>query len=158
LEAFAPFRLSASGEFAVHKLLIPIDGSDNAMRALDYALRLAKEGGPIAIRLLTVHPEPVIYGEIQIYVSTQKVEELQEQHSRDILRPAEAAAKAAGVPFESEVIVGDTASTIVRRAEELGCDGIVMGTRGMTAIGNLVMGSTATKVIHLARLPVTLIK
>lgn len=142
----------------MHKLLIPIDGSDNALRSLDYSLKLAKETGRVAIHLLTVHPEPVIYGEIQIYVSTQKFEELQEQHSRDILAPAEAAAKAAGVPCESEVITGDTALTIVRRAEELQCDGIVMGTRGLSAIGNLVMGSIATKVIHLTKLPVTLIK
>jgi nucleotide-binding universal stress UspA family protein len=38
------------------------------------------------------------------------------------------------------------------------CDGIVMGTRGMSAVGNLVMGSVATKVIHLTKLPVTLVK
>jgi nucleotide-binding universal stress UspA family protein len=34
----------------------------------------------------------------------------------------------------------------------------VMGTRGMSAIGNLVAGSVATKVIHLTKLPVTLVK
>ena len=47
---------------------------------------------------------------------------------------------------------------IVKRPEELNCDGIVMGTRGMGAIGNLVMGSVATKVVHLTKLPVTLVK
>ncbi|MDP1900390.1 MAG: universal stress protein [Rubrivivax sp.] len=47
---------------------------------------------------------------------------------------------------------------LARRADELGCDGIVMGTRGMTAIGSVVMGSVATKVVHAANVPVTLVK
>ena len=47
---------------------------------------------------------------------------------------------------------------LAKRAEELGCDEIIMGTRGMGAIGNLVMGSVATKVVHLAGIPVTLVK
>jgi nucleotide-binding universal stress UspA family protein len=66
--------------------------------------------------------------------------------------------KASGVPYTSEILVGETASLIVSSAEQHGCDGIVMGTRGMGAIGNLVMGSVATKVVHLSRLPVTLVK
>jgi nucleotide-binding universal stress UspA family protein len=142
----------------MHKLLIPIDGSDNAARALAYALDLAKTNAPIALHLVTVHPEPVIYGEIQVYVPREKMEKLQREHSEDILGPAVEAAKSAGVPFTSEILVGDTASMIVNRANELNCDSIVMGTRGMSAIGNLVMGSIATKVVHLTKLPVTLVK
>lgn len=33
----------------MHKLLVPVDGSDNAMRALEYAIRLAKEYGPMEL-------------------------------------------------------------------------------------------------------------
>jgi nucleotide-binding universal stress UspA family protein len=50
------------------------------------------------------------------------------------------------------------ARSIVERAHELGCTHIVMGTRGMSLLGNLVLGSVATKVIHAARCPVTLVK
>src|SRR6476620_1498709 len=46
---------------------------------------------------------------------------------------------------------------IVRVAKAEGVDAIVMGTRGMRALGNLALGSTATKVIHLAEVPVTLV-
>ena len=60
--------------------------------------------------------------------------------------------------FTTEILVGSVPHAIVKRAEDLGCDGIVMGTRGMGAIGDLVMGSVATKVIHLTKLPVTLVK
>jgi nucleotide-binding universal stress UspA family protein len=142
----------------MRKILVPVDGSENALRALSYALKLAKKDEAIGLHLVTVHQEPVIYGEIQVYVSRERMEELQRNHSMDMLQPAVDAAKAAGVSYTSEILVGDTASMIVKRADELNCDGIVMGTRGMSAVGNLVMGSVATKVVHLTKLPVTLIK
>jgi nucleotide-binding universal stress UspA family protein len=74
------------------------------------------------------------------------------------LRPAIETAKKAGLTFTSEILIGDVAKSIVSCAEASGCCAIVMGTRGMSAIGNLVMGSVATKVIHLTKLPVTLVK
>lgn len=141
----------------MQKLLIPFDGSDNAARALDYALRLAKRT-PTQLHVVTVHPESVVYGEIQVYVSKEKMDELQRKHCEDILQSALDTARAAGVPVTSEILTGDTAAAIVARAEALGCDSIVMGTRGMGAVGNLVMGSVATKVVHLTKLPVTLVK
>jgi nucleotide-binding universal stress UspA family protein len=66
--------------------------------------------------------------------------------------------KDAGIPFTAEVAIGDIAATINKRAEELGCDGIVMGTAGTSAMENLLMGSVATKLVHITKLPVTLVK
>ena len=47
---------------------------------------------------------------------------------------------------------------VVEHANRTGCDMICMGTRGMTAMSGLVMGSVATRVLHLARVPVLLVK
>lgn len=143
---------------AVRRILVPMDGSDNAARALDYALKLAKADKQIEICLVTVQPEPVVYGEVQLYISKEQWAEILKKQSEEILQPAEEAAKKAGVPFKSEILVGDTASAIAKHADKLDCDSIVMGTRGMGAIGNLVLGSVATKVVHLTKRPVTLIK
>jgi nucleotide-binding universal stress UspA family protein len=142
----------------MHKLLVPVDGSENAMRALEYATRLAKEHGPMELVIVYAHEPPLIYGEVAMYLPEEKAKEMLREHSEDILRPAIEKAKAAGVTFTSQVLIGDIAKSIVSFAETSGCDGIVMGTRGMSAISNLVMGSVATKVIHLTKLPVTLVK
>jgi nucleotide-binding universal stress UspA family protein len=142
----------------MHKLLVPFDGSDTAMRALEYAIKLAKEHGPMELVIAYAHEPPLIYGEIAVYLPEDKAEELQLKHSEDMLRPAIEKAKQSGVPFTTEVLIGDIPESIVSCAEALACDGIVMGTRGMSAIGNLVMGSVATKVVHLTKLPVTLVK
>jgi nucleotide-binding universal stress UspA family protein len=142
----------------MHKLLVPVDESDNATRALQYAIRLSKECGPLELYLVNAHEPPFVYGEIAVYITEEKARELQRRHSEDILRPAIEMAKAAGVKFTSEVLIGNVPKVLAQYAEEKGCDGIVMGTRGMGAIANLVMGSVATKVIHLSKLPVTLVK
>jgi nucleotide-binding universal stress UspA family protein len=142
----------------MHKLLVPIDGSDHARRALDYALRLAKEIGGIELHILTVQPEPNVYGEIQVYITEERMAQLQRRHSQDILAPALEAAKAAGVAHTSEIAVGNAASTISKRADELRCEGIVMGTQGRDAVASMLMGSVALKVVHLSKLPVTLVK
>jgi nucleotide-binding universal stress UspA family protein len=142
----------------MHKLLVPFDGSDNAMRALEHAIRLAKENGPTELAIVYAHEPPIIYGEIEIYLPKEKVKELQQKHGEDILRPAIEKAKEARVRFTSQALIGDIPNSIVSYAETSACDAIVMGTRGMSAIGNLVAGSVATKVIHFTKLPVTLVK
>jgi nucleotide-binding universal stress UspA family protein len=139
------------------KLLVAVDGSPNATRAVEYAIRLAKKTGD-ALHLVTVHPEPVIYGEIQVYVPKEKMEELQRKHSEDFLKPAVELVRAAGIVHTSEILIGDTAVVIAQRGKELACESIVMGTSGMGTIATLIMGSVATKVVHLSELPVTLVK
>jgi nucleotide-binding universal stress UspA family protein len=142
----------------MHKLLVPVDGSDNAIRALEHAIRLAKEIGKTELVLVYAHEPPIIYGEIAVYLSEDKAREIQQAHSENILRPAIEKARTSGVSFTSQILIGDIAESIVSSAESSGCDGIVMGTRGMSAIGNLFLGSIATKVIHLTKLTVTLVK
>ena len=105
-----------------------------------------------------MQPEPNVYGEIQVYITEERMAQLQRRHSEDVLAPALAAAKRSGAAFTSEIVVGNAAPMIVERAEQLGCDGIVMGTQGRGAVGSALMGSVALKVVHLTKLPVTLVK
>ncbi|MCC6609087.1 MAG: universal stress protein [Burkholderiales bacterium] len=142
----------------MQKLLVPVDGSENALRAVRHAMAMAKLVGGASIHLAYAHEPPRVYGEIAVYVPAEKIEAFQREHSDAILAAAETILKDAGVPHTKDVLIGDVAPAIVEHAKKLRCTAIVMGTRGMTSIGNLVMGSIATKVIHLADLPVTLVK
>ena len=58
----------------------------------------------------------------------------------------------------THVEIGDPGETIASYASAHGCDEIVMGTGGIGTIGNLLVGSVATKVIQLANMPVMLVK
>jgi nucleotide-binding universal stress UspA family protein len=140
------------------KLLVAVDGSANALRAVQYAIELAKESGSASLHLVTAHEEPRVYGEIAVYVTIEKMAELQRQAAEGALEEAERLIRQAAVPYTREILVGPVAAVIAKRADELGCDSIVMGTRGMTALGNLLMGSVATRIVHFAQVPVTLVK
>lgn len=142
----------------MRKVLVPIDGSDNALRALDVAIGQLRSAPGCELHLLTVHPPVRVYGEIQVYASHEKMEQLASQHARDILAPAEARLASAGIRWRSEQLEGEPAEIITRRAAELGCDSIVMGTRGLGRLANVAFGSVAFKVVHLATVPVTLVR
>ena len=95
----------------MHKMLLPFDGSENALRALDYAIRRAKGAAATSIHLVHAHEEPLIYGEIAVYVSREKMSELQRGHSEGVLAPAEQLLKEAGVAYTKEVIIGPMAES-----------------------------------------------
>jgi nucleotide-binding universal stress UspA family protein len=141
-----------------YKIFVPMDGSDCAERALRHAIALAKRIGDASIHVVHAHDAPVLYGEIAVYVPRDEMERLQREQSERHLARAEAVLKTAGVPFQKEVLIGPIAQALTERAKALGCDAIVMGTHGMTALGKFLIGSTATKVVHLSEIPVTLVK
>ena len=99
-----------------------------------------------------------VSGKVQIFVTPERMRGLANAQSRPILDRAAARLAEAEMSHTVEMLEGDPAEVIGRRAQELGCDAIVMGSRGMGRIANLVVGSVATKVVHLTKLPVTLVK
>jgi nucleotide-binding universal stress UspA family protein len=83
---------------------------------------------------------------------------LPDPHGRSILTDACKLLDDAGRNYRPHVLIGEPALKIDRVARSERVDAIIMGTRGMGALGNLALGSTATKVVHLAEVPVTLVK
>jgi nucleotide-binding universal stress UspA family protein len=140
------------------RLLVAVDGSANSLRAVQYAIELAREAKSLSIHLVTAHEEPRLYGEIAVYVTAEKMAELQRRAAERAMEDAEELIKHAPVTYTREILVGPVAAVIAQRADELGCDGVVIGTHGMSAICNLLMGSVSTKIVHFANVPVTLVK
>lgn len=140
----------------MRKLLIPCDGSDNALRAVRYAASLAKELSDVELELLNVQdPLPQ---KVHSVLSEQEIAHWQAGEADLILQPAREILDAEEVRYQVRTRVGSPANEIARHVQETQCDAIIMGTRGMGPIVNLVIGSVATKVIHLVEVPVTLIK
>jgi len=75
-----------------------------------------------------------------------------------VLRDAEAALTGSGIEYVAEALEGNAAEVIARRAVELGCEQIIMGTRGLGRVGAMLLGSVTTAVIQHAPCPVTLIR
>jgi nucleotide-binding universal stress UspA family protein len=140
------------------KVLLPVDGSDNALRAARHiASRESTCREPTEICLLNVQP-PVASGVVRLFLSQRDLQGYYQDEGEKALAPAREELQKLGVPFSAEVRVGDLAETIVRRARERGCGLIAMGTRGMGSVANLLLGSIASKVISLADVPILLVK
>lgn len=140
------------------KMLIAVDGSDHALRAIDQVARMARGGVPLQAVLLHVRHEPVHYGEISA-ANIEAVELAQKKIQDQVLAEAQSRALGAGVALHSvQRAVGLPAQEIVRVAAEQAVDQIVIGTHGRGAVGSLVLGSVAQRAVHLSPLPVLLVK
>jgi nucleotide-binding universal stress UspA family protein len=140
------------------KLLVPIDGTEASHRALSFAVKLAEGIAASEIHALYVHPPIDVSGKVQVYVTEERMRQLATEQSQEILDAIEGRLRGTPLAHTVEMREGDPAEIIARRAEELGCDAIVMGTRGMGRVAGFVLGSVATRVVHLTSLPVTLVK
>lgn len=137
-------------------ILVPVDGSPASLRALDYAIKTASQTPGSSLVLLNVQN----LGAIAIAGATiaGDLQETASQAWDQALGEAVEKSEAAGAVFKTVVRTGQVAETIAQVAREEDIQQIVMGTRGLGSIQGLLMGSVATKVIHLADVPITLIK
>jgi len=140
------------------KFLVPVDGSTAALRALAAAVSLARLSPGASLHLVHCHDEPIVYGEIAVYVPREKMEQAQRAHSEGILERAAAELRDCGVAFTRDVLTGPPGPTIAAHAAKLGCDAIVMGRHGHSAVHDILVGSVAMKVLHASSLPVVLVR
>jgi nucleotide-binding universal stress UspA family protein len=138
------------------KILIAVDGSEHANRAIDAVAELARNSAQLETVLLCVSPEPIFYGNYTAS-TIQKIEEDQNQQQTTILADAQEHAKSQGLKVLQCVgAYGVIANEIVRAAEQHKVSQIAMGTRGMGAVGAMFLGSVAQRVIHQSPVPVLL--
>ncbi len=136
------------------RILHANDGSGQAFDALALALRLAKDGGS---ELHVVWVEEIDY-------MPEFIEEIREETAtaarrfHTALQRARAMAQEQEVPLETHVVAGHPVRDILRLAEELGADLLVIGGTGHSAFYERMLGTTAGRVVHLAKCPVLVVK
>lgn len=137
-------------------VLVPIDGSECSLRAVQYLISAREGGRGPTLHLLNV--QVGIPGDVSQFVSRADIKDYRREQSDEALRPARALLDQAGIPYETHVEIGHAADCIIRSAEKLECDHIVMGTHGRSALADLLVASTTLQVLHQTRLPVVLVK
>ncbi len=138
------------------KLLVAVDGSEHAKRAVDSAAALARHGGALHAVLIPVRETPTLYAP-EMLVDWRALEEAASQQQRKLISEAESYAWDRGLMLgTSRPASGSPALEIVSAAREIRADMIVMGTRGLGAVRSLFIGSVAQHVLHAAPVPVLL--
>jgi YjbE family integral membrane protein len=144
-----------AGGHAMLKVLVPVDGSDNSLRTIQCLVRKADlYKAPLEVHLLNVqHAFPgTVHG-----VHEQAVQHHQEEGLKALVG-ARKSLDDAGLKYQHHISVGEAADMIAHFVKEHGIDEVMMGTRGASAVANMLLGSVATKVLHQVAVPVLLVK
>jgi nucleotide-binding universal stress UspA family protein len=140
------------------KILIPIDGSSSADRAVDHAISgtvWLKEAPQIF--LLNVQWK-LASGNVKLFISQETISEYYREQGIAALAAAREKLSAAGLAYTYHISIGTPAEAIVQYAKEQNIDQITMGAHGQGTLSTLLLGSVVSKVLHLADIPVLLIK
>lgn len=139
-------------------ILVPTDGSPLSRKAIKQAVRLAKEQGARITGLHVVPPyAPDVHEDIALrnFVSPREYARRSAAAARVHLQVIERAARAAGVPCQTlHAASSFPHDEIVRTAQKKKCDAIFMASHGRRGIARLLLGSEASKVIALSKVPV----
>ena len=134
----------------VERVLIPVDGSDSSKNAAKYAAHLVNARNP-KLYLLNVW-EPVnmtIGGEM-----AEKLREEEQAKSMALLEEYKKLLEPCGLEVELIARSGRPDYVILNVQDELDCDLIVIGSRGLSVLENVIMGSVVTRVLEGATCPV----
>jgi nucleotide-binding universal stress UspA family protein len=153
--------LQAEDDFPM-RVVLAYDGSPSAIRAVDYVIALAaRSKAPIEVELINAQEAtvgiPESFTEDSADVASRLARSCREAGTALLAEPL-AKLDGAGLPSQSVVVIGDPATCIGAYIDKSRCDAVVMGTRGLGAVAGLVLGSVAAKIIHLVKVPVTLVK
>ena len=137
------------------KILVPIDGSEQAFKAIDIAAELAYNGN-VEVVLLNVVGREQIPETIRRFARVEHVDDPPEWKyeqlvAAGVLKAGQQRARSKGIQtIDTRVRHGDPAKAIVEAASDTSIDVIVMGNRGLGSIKGLAIGSVSQKVSHLA--------
>lgn len=140
----------------MYMIVVPMDGSEPARRALETAIGLAGRLGDAELRVVNV--QPPIPASVGDFVGSEAVHGYYDDAAVMAFAGVRDLLTASGVRHSLDCRVGPAGEAISEFARETAADQIVMGTRGLGAVKGLLLGSVATRVAQLAPCPVTLVK
>lgn len=136
-------------------IVVPIDGSSDALLALKYAVEHAKAFQDKII-LLNVQSN-VDYETLNEYISKAQLQSMQEDKAKKIFADATQILEQHSVQYETKVRTGVPSIEISQEAKEQNARAIIMGTRGMGPALSNALGSVSYSLTHLTPCPLTLV-
>lgn len=143
------------------KLLVASDGSDNALRAADFAAGLAALAPDIKVTVLVVNDmleKMKYYSPLRSPVIFEEVEVFFREKAQEALDKTLAVFEKYRCRVDGVIKVGNPVQEIVDLSREGGFSQLVIGSRGMGSLKGIFMGSVSSKVVQLADCPVTIVK
>lgn len=139
------------------KILLPIDGSELSLHEVHFALRLVTQGLQAEFLLVNVQ-EPANLYELVTAHDPAVLEQVSQAAGANLLEPAAALLRDAGVSCELAVASGDPTNAVLELVESHGCEMIIIGTRATGLLRSAVQGSVAQRLLHEAPVPVLMVR
>jgi len=159
--AAAPSAAAAAAPSAgpCRRVLLAVDGSEAAARAVRHVLALRRElREPASMQLHLINVQRPVSGDVSSFVASRSLDEYYQERGEAALAPARALLDAEGLSYDALHRVGSPGAKIAETAHELGSDLIVMGTRGLGSHTAALIGSVAQSTAEHSPVPVLLVK
>lgn len=142
------------------KLMVPVDDSLPALRALEEAAKMAKVCGAAVVVVHVVDVAEFNWG-VTALGDAKALRQAVDAAGQKVLNHAVAVLAKAGVPYETCVLEnagGRIADLLIAEAKSQAVDLLVMGTHGFSGLMHLLLGSVAEGVVRQASMPVLLVR
>ncbi|AAY80951.1 universal stress protein [Sulfolobus acidocaldarius DSM 639] len=139
------------------KIVVAYDGSDNANRALDVAIDLAKKYDA-KLDVVQVVDTSALLGMGLAPVPNDLIQQVYSKAKSDVENAKSKATNQGIKEVDGIVLEGDPASSIVEYSSKSGANLIVTGSRGLSTFKRLLLGSVSTKIAQESRIPVLIVK
>ena len=138
------------------KVLVPVDGSSHAERAVRHAIEMHRSGQVRELHLLNV--QPALPGHVGTFIDKPTRDDFHREEAEKALASARNLLNVAKTPFKEHIGVGQPGPSIIAFAEKLNCGQVIMGTHGLGSALQLVLGSVAQDVVRDSGAAVTVVK
>jgi nucleotide-binding universal stress UspA family protein len=147
------------GRRLFNRILLPVDASDQAARAVEYAVALWRNHpAPEAMDIHLMNVQRELSGDVARFVPKESVQDYHRERSEQALERPRKLLDAAGVKYAVHMMVGRPWEAISDYAAQNRFDLILMGTRGLGTYTGAALGSVAQGVAQRSTVPVLLIK
>ncbi|HUM11114.1 MAG TPA: universal stress protein [Myxococcaceae bacterium] len=140
----------------LRRIVVAIDGSEPADRALGLAAELARTSGGATLTLVSAISDPITVAPTPVAGLELVLEAEQQGAERDLAQRAERL-RGQGLPVETVVQVGAAADVVAGVADATAADLVVAGSTGKGAIERALLGSVTTRLLHFLRRPLLVV-
>lgn len=140
------------------KILVAVDGSKHALHALEHVISVANQlkEAP-SVTLICVHDDVALRSASR-FVGKKSVDDYLAELSREDLKDAQELAQKAGYPVDTITRVGHVAQEIANAASAGGFDLLVVGAKGRGSLKDILIGSVASRLAEMSKVPLLLVK
>lgn len=141
------------------KILLAVDGSKYSLRAAKFLVEHADwyRNAP-KVDLVHVHLRVPSFRGMSKVISKSDIERYYREEGEAALVEAKKILDAAAIEYAAHILVGPIAETVTKYAETMHCDFILIGTHGRSSVGAMLLGSVALKLLHIATVPVLVVR